>query len=263
MDAAALIDTHSHLAFEAFDADRDEVIQRAREAGLVGCLAVAVDPASARRAAELAADQPGWVHPTAGLHPTEDAVGDPDSLAEITALLEAGGFAAVGETGLDDYHDRVPLPRQAEAFAAHLELAVRLDLPAVIHCRDAFDPLLEVLASFDGRGLRGVLHCFTGDASQAERLLDAGLHLGFGGITTFKPRGDLRAIATTTPLERVLIETDAPWLAPVPHRGRRNEPSYVRHVAERLAAERGMSLADYAAATTANARSLFGLEPAS
>jgi TatD DNase family protein len=253
----ALVDTHCHLAFSAFDEDRQDVLGRAREAGLVGCVAVAVDGPSARRARALAESQPGFVYPTAGLHPTEDQVGEVAALDEVADLLDSGDFVAVGETGLDDYHDRAPLAVQRRSLVRHIELALDLDLPVILHCRDAFAPLTEALQPFTGAGLRGVLHCFTGDQAEIEPLLELGLHIGIGGIATYKPRRDLRDVVREIPEDRLLVETDAPWLSPQPVRGRRNEPSFVAHVAECLAGVRNVTHTHLATTTTANAAALF------
>lgn len=255
-----LVDTHCHLAFDAFDEDRDEVVGRARQAGLRGCLCVAVDGPSALRALALADRHPGWAHATSGVHPTEPACGSPEAWTVVEAQLRGGRFAAVGETGLDNFHDEVPLEQQRVSLDKHLALALELELPVVLHCRDAFPELLEQVEPWAARGVRGVLHCFTGGPSDVERLLAADLHVGVGGIATFKPRDDLRAAVRAVPLNRLLVETDAPWLAPAPHRGRRNEPAYVAHVAECLAKDRGIAAEDLAAATTRAATQLFALD---
>ena len=254
-----LVDTHCHLAFSAFDEDRPEVLARAREAGLVGCVAVAVDAASADRARALADAEPGFVHATAGVHPTEELVADDRELDAVAERLATGRFVAVGETGLDDFHDSTPMERQRVALRRHIGMALEHDLPIILHCRDAFGPMAEELAKHRGDGLRGVLHCFTGEVADVEGLLAVGLHIGVGGIATYKPRGDLRAAVREVPTERLLVETDAPWLSPVPMRGRRNEPAFVAHVAEHLAADRDMPLEAFAEATTENARALFGI----
>jgi TatD DNase family protein len=252
-----LIDTHCHLAFSAFDEDRSEVLNRAREAGLVSCVAVAVDAQSARQALALAKAEPGFVYATAGIHPTEEAVADPAEFPLVRELLESKQFVAVGETGLDAYHECAPLDIQRDALIQHLNLALQCDLPVVLHCRDAFPELLAALESYRGEGLRGVLHCFTGGHSEREALLSLGLHIGVGGIATYKPNSDLREVVREIPDERLLIETDAPWLSPVPMRGRRNEPAFVAHVASRLSEERQQPLATLAKQCTANAQALF------
>ncbi|MCB9897236.1 MAG: TatD family hydrolase [Planctomycetes bacterium] len=255
-----LVDTHCHLAWPDFDADRDEVVRRARDAGVVAAVLVAVDAASAEEVATLAARHPDWGHPTAGIHPSEGALADPEQMAALADLLDSGRFCAVGETGLDAFHERTPLGDQRRALEAQLALALERDLPVVLHCRDAFAGLREVLDVHRGAGLRGVLHCFTGDASDLEFVLAAGLHVGLGGLVTFKPRADLRELARRVPRERLLLETDAPWLAPVPHRGRRNEPAFVAHVAEVLATVRGEELEGLAERCSRNAAALFGFD---
>jgi len=251
-----LVDTHSHIGLPAFDEDREAALERAREAGLVGCVAVAVDPASARRAAELADADPLLV-PTAGIHPTEPLVGDEEAWVQTRELLAGGRFAAVGETGLDAFHDPGTLPAQTASLRRHLDLALDLGLPAIVHCRDAFGPLIDVLADYRGAPLRGVLHCYTGTRAELGPVLDAGLHVGIGGIATFKGSTELRAAVAEVPDERLLLETDAPWLAPVPRRGRRNEPAYVAHVCDAMAPVRGTTPGALGALTTANARALF------
>lgn len=256
-----LIDTHCHLAFSAFDEDRPAALARAREAGLVGCVAVSVDARSAREALALAQAEDGFVHATAGIHPTEDALSDPDEFPAILELLRSGRFVAVGETGLDAFHDCASLDVQRASFSDHIAVALELELPVVVHCRDAFPELLDALEPYRNQGLRGVLHCFTGGHAERDALLELGLHIGVGGIATYKPRADLREVVRTIPADRLLVETDAPWLSPVPMRGRRNEPAFVAHVAACLAEDRGEELAPFAERTTANARSLFGLAP--
>jgi TatD DNase family protein len=254
-----LVDTHCHLTVAAFDADRGQVVERARAAGLVGCVVVALDAPTARQALALADDLPGWAFPSAGVHPTEDVVADEAEWARIAELLASNRFVAVGETGLDDFHHKVPLELQVRSLHRHVAAALDLGLPLILHCRDAFPRLLDELRRYEGAPLRGVLHCFTGGAQEAARLLALGLHLGLGGVTTYKANAALRDVVREAPLERLLLETDAPWLAPQPERGRRNEPAFVTHVAQRLAADRGLALDDFAACTTANADALFGL----
>lgn len=254
-----LVDSHCHLAFSAFSEDRAEVLSRAREAGLVACVAVSVGPDSARQALELARQEPGFVHATAGVHPTEDEVSDPGAFDAVAELIRSGDFVAVGETGLDAHHQRTSMDDQRAALDKHLRLAMDTDLPVILHCREAFAELRSALQPYRGAPLRGVLHCFTGEVGDVFPLLECGLHIGAGGIATFKPRDDLRAALRAVPDEQLLIETDAPWLAPVPRRGRRNEPAYVAHVAACLAEDRGMPLRAFAELTTENARQLFGL----
>jgi TatD DNase family protein len=257
-----LVDTHCHLAFEAFAADRQAVVERARVAGVQACIVVGVDRATSEDALRLAREAPGWAHATAGIHPTEPDVADPQRFPAVLELLASGAFVAVGETGLDAFHRRTALDDQAASLQRHLRAAVDLDLPAVIHCREAFGPLLDELERWRGSGLRGVLHCVSGGARDAERLLELGLHLGLGGAATYKANAGLREAVRAVPASRLVLETDAPWLPPVPQRGRRNEPAFVAHVAECLAADRGADLPSFAASTSAAARALFRLPAA-
>jgi TatD DNase family protein len=258
----ALFDSHCHLAFQGFDEDRAAVVDRARAAGVVGCLVVAVDGASAREARSLATSLPGWAWPTAGIHPTEAAITDEAAWRDVAALIDEGDFVAVGETGLDAYHKGTSLDEQAVSLQRHLRLAHEHRLPVVLHCRDAFPRLAQELQAWRGAPLSGVLHCFTGGPADLPPLLEAGLHIGLGGAVTYKPNAALRAAAREVPIERILLETDAPWLAPVPMRGRRNEPAFVAHVAALLASERGLPCERFAEVTTHNARTLFGLSDA-
>ncbi|MHC5209654.1 MAG: TatD family hydrolase [Planctomycetota bacterium] len=255
-----LVDTHCHLTAHAFAADRDAVVERARAAGLAACVVVAVDDDSALEALELSERHAGWAHATAGLHPTEAAVTDDDAWHRVEELLSSGRFAAVGETGLDDYHDRIPMEQQVRSLHRHVRASLALSLPVILHCRDAFERLIAELEAYTGTPLRGVVHCYTGTAHDLDRLLAMDLHIGIGGIATYKANSALRDVVREVPANRLLVETDAPWLAPMPVRGRRNEPAFVAHVAERLAAERNIELTTLAEHTTANAAALFGLD---
>jgi TatD DNase family protein len=257
---AHLVDTHCHLTAGAFSPDREVVVARAREAGLAACVVVAVDDRSALQALELARRHPGWAYPTAGLHPTEAAVADDDAWLRVQELLGSRQFVAVGETGLDDYHDNIPMERQVIALHRHVRAALDHALPVILHCRDDFERLIAELAPYAGAPLRGVLHCYTGTAHDLERLLAYGLHIGVGGVATFKANGALRAVLREVPDDKLLVETDAPWLAPMPVRGRRNEPAFVSHVADRLAADRHVEPAVLAGYTSENAAVLFGLD---
>lgn len=257
--ALDLVDSHCHLAFGAFDADRPEVVARARAAGVRACLVVAVDGPSAEAALRVAREHPGWACATAGIHPTEPAVADPRAFAALRERLASGDFMAVGETGLDAFHRQTAVEDQVASLHRHLLAAVELDLPAVIHCRDAFPRLLAELERWRGSGLRGVLHCFSGGPAELAALLDLGLHLGLGGTLTYKANRELRAAVRDVPADRLLLETDAPWLAPVPCRGRRNEPALLAHVARCLADDRGADPVALARATSRAARALLGL----
>ncbi|MBX6350210.1 MAG: TatD family hydrolase [Clostridia bacterium] len=248
-------DTHAHVADDAFDGDRDAVLARAWEAGLSGIVVVGTDADSSRRALSLARATPGlWA--TVGLHPHAAAsrLGDLD---EIASLAEEGAVA-VGEIGLDYHRGRETQKEQRRALEAQLELASRLRLPVVLHVRDAADDMIAVL-----RGVAlpagGVWHAFTGFWPEAEAALAAGLHIGLGGILTFPRSEELRKVARRLPLDRVVLETDSPYLAPVPYRGRRNEPAYVVEVGRCLARLLGLSPDEVERRTTANALALFRL----
>ncbi len=256
----ALIDTHCHLAFSSYDEDRATVIRRAKSQDVAACIVVAVDVASAEAGLRLAQAEPGWAFATAGLHPTETSTMSERAHDAIRALLETRCFVAVGETGLDAYHTTVPMDIQVVSLHRHLSLAVEFDLPVILHCRDAFERIHSELRAWRGRGVRGVLHCFTGTPSDVSNLAEFGLHVGIGGVATFPRNHSLREALRSVPHDRLLLETDAPWLAPVPVRGQRNEPAHVSHVATSVANTIGIDVNDLAALTTLNARSLFRLD---
>lgn len=248
-------DSHLHLTDERFDADCGAALERARAAGVAAMVTVASDPEDARRALDLARREPG-VWSTAGLHPHAADRFSADLLAEVEGFLSEPEVVAVGETGLDFHYENAPRDAQRESFEAHVELAARSGLPLVVHARDADEETAEAIAGA-GAAVRGVLHCFTG----GERLLEAGLEAGwwvsFSGILTFAP--ELEAAASRVPDDRLLVETDAPYLAPAPCRGRRNEPAFLRHTIEKLASVRGAEAAEVAALTRRNAERLYGV----
>ena len=256
-----LIDTHCHLNHEDFSPDWPEVYSRAEAAGVSRFLCIGYDLGSSRRAAELAAAHAG-IYAAAGIHPeSADEWGD-ESAAEIAALFAAhpDKMAAYGEIGLDYHWDTVPRARQREVFAAQIAFALSLrpeaPLPLIIHNRDALADVLAVLEESETPAPI-VMHCFTGDMETARQCLDAGCYLGIGGVATFKKSGEVRAAIAYAPLERLLLETDCPYLAPQFKRGRRNEPSYLPAIAETVAAAKDISPAEVAAATTATAKTLF------
>jgi TatD DNase family protein len=256
-----MIDTHCHLADEVFEADLDQVVARAREAGVTAavCILAAGDRDEARRASRLSGLWPP-VGFAVGVHPHQahQCAGRPDQ-AEIW-IREAAfqrELVAVGEIGLDYHYDFSPRDVQRTVFSQQLALARSMNLPVVIHTREADDDTFAMLAA-EGAGLRGVFHCFTGGVDRARRALDLGFHLSLAGILTFPKATDLHEVAAFVPADRLLLETDSPFLAPVPFRGARNEPAYVARVAERLAELRGADLAATVAATTENALQLFG-----
>jgi TatD DNase family protein len=253
------IDSHAHLADPAFDADRDDVIARARAAGAHAIVCIGESLDAAARAQMIANEHRGFVHWTAGIHPHDAASFAPErDLHRLEALLRSGA-RAVGECGLDYHYDNSPREAQCEVFAAQLDLAQRLRLPVVVHTRDAEDDTRALVLSAARRGVVGVLHCYTGSRSFATDAVDAGWYVSFSGIVTFKNWTDdelLRMI----PDDRLLAESDSPYLAPVPHRGKRNEPAWVDITVARLAAARDVTPAVLGAHAAENARRLFALD---
>lgn len=252
-------DSHCHLDMD-FDADREAVLARARAAGVSAMVTIgASGPFDANHAAVALAAAHEAIHATVGVHPHEAASVTDDTIATIAALARAPKVVAIGETGLDYHYEHSPRAAQRAAFGRFIGLARQLALPLVIHLREADDDAVEVLRSERGSEVGGIIHCFSGNAASARRFLDLGFHLSFSGIVTFKTADDLREAARLVPADRLLIETDAPFLAPLPFRGRRNEPALVVQTAAVLAEVRGTSLDEIAAATTANARRVLKL----
>lgn len=265
----SLVDTHVHLYASAYDADRDAVVSRAREVGVTQFILPAVDIASIHASLALAERHPG-VFAMAGLHPTYLADEAPDAFEEIAPLLQNRSVVAVGETGLDYYWSTDHVDLQQASLRAHARLAATHGLPLVLHNRDkqgredCSRDLVRILREVDAERLgplTGVFHCFGGPAWLAGEVLDLGFHVGLGGTLTFKNAGVAEAV-TDLPLDRIVLETDGPYLAPTPHRGTRNEPAYVPLVAQRLAEVRGLTVAEVARVTTATARRLFRLPDA-
>jgi TatD DNase family protein len=257
--APALVDTHAHLDDPSLARNLDDVLGRARAAGVVQVVAIGTTADDSGRLTDPARLRRG-VFCAVGIHPNDAARAGPDDWPRVLGLARRPRVVAIGETGLDRYRDRTPFPLQQEWFGRHLALAHELDLPVVIHCRDCAGDIITQLAGL-GRPTRGVLHSFTGTCDDASALLDLGLHLSFAGMITFsnKALDSLRAAAARVPLDRLLVETDSPYLSPHPFRGKPNEPARVALTAAALSELRGLSLAELAAATTANARRLFGL----
>jgi len=258
-----LIDSHAHLDDRRFDKDREAVIDRAAQTGVTRIVTIGADLESSRAAVELARTHQG-IYAVVGVHPHDAKTVDARILAELHVLCrQKPHVVAVGEIGLDFYRDLSPRDVQRRAFRQQLELADQVGLPVVIHDRESRGEVLNILAGWVRRrpGDRppGVIHCFSGDAAQAQRAVGLGFYVGIDGPVTYPDARKLAEVARTVPLERLLIETDAPYLTPQPHRGQRNEPAYVRLIAERIAELRGLSLAEVARVTTENARRLFDL----
>ncbi len=252
------IDSHTHLGDPAFDVDRDEVIQRARESGAVALVCIGESVDAARRAGELARRFPGFCYHTAGIHPHDAAGFDATRDLEAIRAEVARGAVAIGECGLDAHYDHAPSDRQRAAFAAQLALAGELNRPVVVHTREAEADTRAMVVEAGRAGVLGVLHCYTGNVSLAEAALDVGWYVSFSGIVTFRRWTD-DDVVRAVPDERLLVESDAPYLAPVPRRGQRNEPAWVSATLSRLAAVRGTDPASLGRATIANSRRLFGL----
>jgi TatD DNase family protein len=257
-----LFDTHAHLTDERFAADLPDVLARAAAAGLTRVVCIGTTAADSTAGVRLAERHP-LLRAAVGLQPNDLIDAGPGDWDAVVRLAEHPAVVALGETGLDRHWDRTPFAVQEDYFARHLGLSRRTGLPVVIHCREAEADVVRMLrADFDRHGpVRGVLHSFTGDWPAAEACLGMGLYVSFAGMVTFKNAGDLRAVAAKVPGDRLLVETDSPYLAPVPVRGKRNEPAYVAHTAACLAGVRGVPAEELAAATTRNALRLFG-EPA-
>ena len=253
----ALIDTHAHLQLEHLDADREEVIRRAAEAGVAAIICVSTDAASSRQALTLAEKYPS-IFAAVGIHPNDcGAAGDKDFL-EIAELARHAKAVAIGEIGLDYYWKNVDAATQARAFVKQLELAQKLNKPVIIHNREAGGDILKVLQETGLTRLRGVFHCFSENAEYATQVLALGSYISFTGNLTYK-KSALPAVAETVPLERLLLETDCPFMAPMPHRGKRNEPAFTLAIAAKLAALKHMPTAEMCRLTSQNAAQLFRL----
>lgn len=257
-----LVDSHCHLTWDSFRDDLDAVVARARAGGVEQMVVVATSPATAEEARAICRGREG-LFPTAGMHPNDLPAPWRETFARTEALLRGGGYVGVGETGLDYYRDAVPASEQRQCFLAHLAVGRDLGLPVVVHIRDrdgsvsAYDDVATLIHEVPGA--TGVIHCYTGDAAHAKRYLDLGFLVSFSGIVTFPKGENVREAARAVPLDRALVETDAPFLAPIPHRGKRNEPLFVADTARALAQVKGVSEAEVRRTTTRNARALFRL----
>ncbi len=260
----SLIDTHCHINFDSYDEDRDEIIIRAADAGVTRIINPAVDMETSRDILRLVGKYSG-MYGAVGVHPTSTADFNSAWLEELSTLASHSKVVAIGEIGLDYHWDTSPKEKQFEALEAQLTLAARLELPVIIHNREASDDVIAMLERWTAdlppslKDRPGVLHSFSAPESTAERALKIGFYLGFTGPITYKSADDLRHVAASVPLDRMLVETDGPFLTPTPHRGKRNEPAYVRLIAERLAALKQVDIEVISQATTENAERLFKL----
>lgn len=255
-----LFDTHTHLDQSEFDENRAAVIERARSAGVSQLIAVGCTAEASRKCVELAGEFKG-VYAAVGIQPNYVAEAQPNDWGAIEQLARAPGVVAIGESGLDRHWDFTPFDQQQDYFERHLRLAQQVGLPLVVHMRDCDEDIMQSLRMARRQGvLKGIMHSYAGGVEMAAECVELGMHISFAGMVTFKKSQALRDCAATIPSERLLIETDAPYLSPEPVRGKRPcEPAYVRHTAECLARVRGTTLDELAALTTANARKLFGL----
>jgi TatD DNase family protein len=253
-------DTHAHLFDERFANDCDAVIQRAAPARVEGILAVGIDAASSVDSLAIARKHKS-IFAAVGIQPNSAAEAKTTDWDGILAMAEDAKVLALGETGLDRYWDKTPFAMQEDYFARHLALSRKLNKPVVIHCREAEADVVRMLREDFGKHgpVRGVMHSFTGDAIALDACLAMGLFISFAGMVTYKTAADLRTLSKRVPADRLLIETDCPYLAPVPERGKRNEPAFIVHTAACLAKERGEPLEELGRVTTANARRLLGL----
>jgi len=261
MSAVEWIDTHAHLNDDRFDGRIAEVIEAAKKAGVVQMLVIGIDKLSSEKAIRLA-ELHSELFAVVGLQPNSLMECGPEDFGVVEAMVSNPRVVAVGETGLDRYWKDTPFEMQEEYFVRHLELARAVGKAVVIHCREAEADVLRVMRTFvekTGELVRGVMHSFTGTAELVPSFLELGLHISFAGMVTFKKNDALREAAKAVPNDRILIETDSPYLAPEPYRGKPNQPAWIVHTGIKLAAARGTAAEQFAATTTANARRLFRL----
>ena len=263
LEALPLVDSHAHLDASEFDSDREQVLQRARAAGVGAILAIGGNPEALDAAAVLAAGH-DWIYAAAGVHPHEARLATQAHYDTLNRLVEHPSFLAWGEIGLDYHYDHSPREVQQRVFAEQLELARAARRPVIIHCREAWpDCLLLLDRDWRSSGLGGILHCFSGTLEEARQGIEMGFLVSFAANVTYPKAQNLRDVARDLPLASLLLETDSPFLAPQPHRGRRNEPAYVAEVAKTLGPVRNLAPVEFAAATSGNFRRFFRLaEPA-
>lgn len=253
-----LIDTHCHLNLDDYDADRAEVIDRALEAGIVHMVTIGIDTATSLTAIKMA-EEYNCISATVGHHPHEAAALTDNDLENLKKLAQNAHVVGFGEIGLDFFRDRSPRPIQTKRFDDLIMIGLELKLPLVIHDRDAHQETMDHLKAADAGKNGGIIHCYSGDYNLAKKFVDMGFYISIPGTVTFPKAEMVRDVVKKLPLDALLVETDAPFLAPVPRRGRRNEPALVRHTAEEIARVKGVSLEDAARETTANARRVFNL----
>ncbi len=254
-----LIDTHCHLTFEQLAGDVEQVLQRSKAAGVVGWITVGTDTQQNQKAIELA-NKFDNMYAAVGIHPHEAKDVTGQTIAELKELAQSEKVVAIGEAGLDFHYNFSKPQEQKRAFAQQLKIAAELNLPIIVHCREAFDETMEILAQHGGGVKKIVFHCFTGSAEQTKTVLDNGFYISFTGVVTFKNAEAVRRAAKIVPLDRLMLETDCPYMSPEPVRKQKiNEPALMIHTAGYLAELKGMDLADFADAVTATSKIFFGL----
>ena len=253
-----IIDTHTHLYLKQFKDDIDKVIQRSIDKGINKFIFPAIDSTHFDDMHDLKNKYPGSIYLMSGLHPTNVKENYKEELEFVVNSLKSHSYVAIGEIGIDLYWDKTYLKQQQEAFEFQIRLAIKNDLPIVIHCREAFDEIFEILDKENCDKLRGVFHCFTGTLEQANRAIQLGFKLGIGGVVTFK-NGGIDKFLNRIDLNHIVVETDSPYLAPVPYRGKRNESSYITYVIDKLSEIYGLPIKKIASVTTKNAEKVFAL----
>lgn len=253
-----IIDTHTHLYLKQFKDDIDKVIQRSIDKGINKFIFPAIDSTHFDEMHDLKNKYPGSIYLMSGLHPTNVKENYKEELEFVVNSLKSHSYVAIGEIGIDLYWDKTYLKQQQDAFEFQIRLAIKNDLPIVIHCREAFDEIFEILDKENCSKLRGVFHCFTGTLEQANRAIRLGFKLGIGGVVTFK-NGGIDKFLSQIDLKHIVLETDSPYLAPVPFRGKRNESSYITYVIDKLSEIYGLPIKKIASETTKNAEKVFAL----
>lgn len=251
-----MIDTHSHLYSTEFDTDLVDVIARSKSAGVEKIYLPAIDSSTHEAMMLLANQQPGYCIPMMGLHPCYVDDGYEKELELVEAWLKKENFVAIGEIGLDFYHSTEFKDQQIDALGRQIRMAMERNLPIIIHTRSSMDDCIKVIEEVGGGNVKGIFHCFGGDERQARKIIEVGFMLGIGGVVTYKNAG-LAKIVEAIPLESIVLETDAPYLTPVPFRGKRNETSYIKYVAEKIAEIKGIEFKEVDEMTTANAKKIF------
>lgn len=253
-----LIDTHTHLDFDQYDGDRKNVILRAKENNVKAMITIGIDLETSKRSIEIA-QQHSNIFAAVGIHPHDAAKATQEDINELETLIEHPAVVAIGEVGLDFYHNLSPRDVQRKMLRMFLDWALTKEYPLIIHTREADDEILHIIREKSRTGWHGVFHCFSGDVKMAEQVLELGFHISFTGNVTFKNSKSVH-VMKTVPLEKLMIETDSPFMAPVPHRGKRNEPAFVNHVAQKIATVKEIETDEVARVTSQNAINLFGLK---